>query len=361
MHPALVLFLLLAPLLLLNDRASADCEPATCGKLALRYPFWLGNVSQTSSPCGHPAFEVWCSDDRQSVASLRGSTILVHTINYTDKSFIASNTRVDDVCHTDSNLSITVTQISFKLSLRNRALYFLYNCNGTTPAIGSEYVNATSKCSAPIYAYLGGTYSWGKPPEITVDRCSYSYIPVMEREGATMTAANYSRLLKDGFVMEWEASGIGDCAACKASGGQCRYDNATAAFWCLCLGGRRTGSTCAGESHPSPTLLRIPVHVSARYSSQRVWTPAGDPAHAAFIFETLLVHCIASCCGSRRGEGAWRAAAAALAHWRRGSAAPRPWGWILVGPMEIFARSSRSLSVTLASFPRSTGRLARSS
>jgi hypothetical protein len=107
---------------------------------------------------------------RESVASLKGSTVHVHAINYTDNSFIVSNTRVGGVCHTDSNLSITVTQISFKISLRNRALYFLYNCNGTSPAIGSEYVNATSKCSALIYAYLGGTYSWGKPPKITVDR-----------------------------------------------------------------------------------------------------------------------------------------------------------------------------------------------
>jgi hypothetical protein len=254
MHPALVLFLLLASLLLLNDRASADCEPVTCGNLTLTYPFWLGNTNQSSSACGHPAFEVWCSDD-ESVASLKGSILHVHAINYTDNSFLASNTRVDGVCHADTNLSITVT-LTFKISHRNRALYFLYNCSGTSPAIGSEYVNTTSNCSAPIYAYLGETYSWGKPPEITVGQCSYSYIPVMEWEGATMTAANYSRLLKDGFVMEWEAAGIGDCTACNASGGQCRYDNAAAAFSCLCPDGMRTaGPTCAGESHHIPSPL----------------------------------------------------------------------------------------------------------
>ena len=45
----------------------------------------------------------------------------------------------------------------------NRAVCFLYGCNGTEPS-GPEYANAISNCSAPIYAYLGGAYYWDKPP-----------------------------------------------------------------------------------------------------------------------------------------------------------------------------------------------------
>nr|CAB3476352.1 unnamed protein product [Digitaria exilis] len=62
-----------------------------------------------------------------------------------------------------------------------------------------------------------------------------------------MTAANYSQLLNDGFVMEWAATSVGDCSGCTASGGQCRYNNATAALACLCPDGNLQGSTCAAN------------------------------------------------------------------------------------------------------------------
>ncbi|CAL4957993.1 unnamed protein product [Urochloa decumbens] len=257
-HTLLLLPLVVASFLLQQDHASADCEPApACGNLTLRYPFWLGSSNQTSSsPCGHPAFQVWCSSGEQSVASLKGSSIHVLAINYTNSSFVASHSRVadgaDGVCRTDFNMSVSIALSPFTISPRNRALCFLYDCNGTVPVPsgpdGEEYVNATSSCHAPIYAYLGGTYYWDRPPAIATGRCTYSYVPVLGFEAADMTAANYSRLLKDGFVLEWDAAGVGDCAACEASGGQCRYDNAGAgAFWCLCPDGRRVGSTCSGE------------------------------------------------------------------------------------------------------------------
>ncbi|PUZ57932.1 hypothetical protein GQ55_5G469200 [Panicum hallii var. hallii] len=245
----LLLLKLVASLLLLHlpGPASADCEPAACGTLTLRYPFWLGSGNQTSSPCGHPAFEVWCS---RGVAALKGSSIHVLAIDYANSSFLASHSRVaagdDGVCRTDFNMSVSIALSPFTISPRNRALCFLSKCDGTAPS-GDEFVNATSNCSAPIYAYLGGTYYWDRPPAIATGRCTYSYIPVLGREAAAMTAANYSRLLKDGFVLEWEAGGVGDCRACNASGGQCRYDNAAAAFRCLCPDGRRAaGPKCAG-------------------------------------------------------------------------------------------------------------------
>ncbi|CAL4977680.1 unnamed protein product [Urochloa decumbens] len=193
-----------------HDRAQADCEPATCGNLTIRYPFWLGGSnrsSSSSSPCGHPAFEVRCSGDG-SMASLKGSSIHVLRIDYANSSFVASHPR------------------------------------------GPGYANAAigCNCSAPIFAYLGGSYDWDSPPAIGKGRCTYTYLPVLGSEAEVMAAArNYSGLLKDGFVLEWEEAGIGNCAACKASGGRCRYDNAASAFVCLCPHGKPRGSTCAGE------------------------------------------------------------------------------------------------------------------
>jgi len=284
MHPTLLFLPLLASLLLLllHDHASADCEPAACGNLTLRYPFWLGSStsSQPPSPCGHPGFEVWCGDDGR-VASLKGSSIHVLSIDYTNNSLVACHAKLagdDGVCKIDFNVSSSIALSLFNISPQNRALCFLYNCSGTAPS-GPEYANATANCSStPSYAYLGGDYYWGRPPApIATWRCQNAYMPVLGSEAAVMTAANYSRLLKDGFVLDWEVAGVGDCRTCNASGGQCRYDSAAAEFWCLCPDGRRAARpTCAGESHHSPHLPMPSVHVCASiYSSQRVCVDAG--------------------------------------------------------------------------------------
>uniref|UniRef100_J3KW73 Wall-associated receptor kinase galacturonan-binding domain-containing protein n=1 Tax=Oryza brachyantha TaxID=4533 RepID=J3KW73_ORYBR len=257
MSSTLLFFPLLTSLLLLGDLADAVCEPAICGELTVRYPFWLGgpDLSRSSSPatssCGHPAFEVWCSND--GVASLKGSQILVLTIDYTDSSFITSHKRVaegsDGVCRTDFNISSSLALSPFTISSRNRAICFLYGCNGTEPPEVDTLVNATSGCGKPIYAYLGGSYDRDKPPAIQAGNCTYSYLPVLGSEApANLTpATNYSMLFKDGFVLEWPKNGFGDCDACNASGGQCRYNNDSAAFACLCADGKTRGPKCTGE------------------------------------------------------------------------------------------------------------------
>ncbi|GJN05882.1 hypothetical protein PR202_ga23552 [Eleusine coracana subsp. coracana] len=280
---SLFLLPLLASLLHLRDTAHADCEPGTCGDLTVKYPFWLGGVNQSSSPCGHPAFQVRCSNDG-SAASLMGSAINVLRVDYDNNSFIASHSRIaggnDGVCRTDFNISVSIALSPFKFSSRNRALCFLYNCSGGTEPRGPEFVNATSTCTKPIYAYLGGSYDRDTPPAIATGRCTYTYFPVLESaEAATMTADNYPRLLKDGFILEWQEVSVGDCPACSASGGQCRYNNATAAFACLCPDGKlRRTSSCAGESIPVPSHL--PTYVLLHQASASV-----DARHKS-------VHCI---------------------------------------------------------------------
>ncbi|GJN37554.1 hypothetical protein PR202_gb26525 [Eleusine coracana subsp. coracana] len=257
---SLFLLPLLSFLLLFHDTAHAECEPRTCGDLTVKYPFWLGGVNESSSPCGHPAFQVRCSNDG-GAASLMGSAINVLRVDYDNNSFVASHSRIaggnDGVCRTDFNISVSIALSPFKFSSRNRALCFLYNCSGGTEPRGPEFVNATSVCNSPIYAYLGGNYYWDSPPAIATGRCKYTFFPVLEsEEAATMTAANYPRLLKDGFILEWQTVSVGDCPACVASGGQCRYNNATAAFACLCPDGKlRRTSSCVGESIPVPSHL----------------------------------------------------------------------------------------------------------
>ncbi|XP_052152583.1 LEAF RUST 10 DISEASE-RESISTANCE LOCUS RECEPTOR-LIKE PROTEIN KINASE-like 1.2 isoform X2 [Oryza glaberrima] len=269
MHSTLLCLPLLASLFLLCHRARAVCEPATCGNLTVRYPFWLGgpNPNQSSpssaaASCGHPAFEVWCSPD--GVASLRGSQILVLSIDYTSSSFVAAHKRVadggDGVCRTDFNISSSLALSPFTISSSNLAICFLYSCNGTEPPEIDGLVNATiPSCSKPIYAYLGGSYDRDKPPAIQAGNCTYSYLPVLWPEPpVNLTAGtNYSPRFKKGFVLEWQKNGFGDCDACNASGGQCRYNNdSAAAFACLCSDGKLRRSTCAGSRSKSH-IIRI--------------------------------------------------------------------------------------------------------
>ncbi|KAF0905018.1 hypothetical protein E2562_000829 [Oryza meyeriana var. granulata] len=251
MHPTLLFFPLLASLFLLCRRTHAECQPATCGDLTVRYPFWLGgpdlNRSSSTTSCGHPAFEVWCAG---GVASLRGSQILVLGIDYTNSSFVAAHKRVaggtDGVCRTDLNISSSLALSPFTISSRNRAICFLYYCKSTVPSeLG--VVNATSVCTRPIYAYLGGSYDRDKPPAIQAGNCTYSYLPVLEAPVNLTPATNYDLLFKEGFLLEWQKNGFGDCDACNASGGQCRYSNDSAAFACVCSDGKQRGRKCTGE------------------------------------------------------------------------------------------------------------------
>jgi hypothetical protein len=93
---------------------------------------------------------------------------------------------------------------------------------------GAEFVNATTGCDKAIYAYLGGTYDPDAPPAITAGMCMYAYLLVLGSKVEKETAAEYGRILKAGFLLEWSgAGGIGDYEACGRGGGECRYSNAS--------------------------------------------------------------------------------------------------------------------------------------
>uniref|UniRef100_A0A3B6E9G3 non-specific serine/threonine protein kinase n=1 Tax=Triticum aestivum TaxID=4565 RepID=A0A3B6E9G3_WHEAT len=269
MPPAvLILPLLLSSfLLLVRVAVDAECEPAACGNLTIRYPFWLGAPNRpTPEPsCGHPALQLWCSGGHGSAftASMRSSAIQVLSIDYGRNTLVASDSRLAaagaSVCRADFNVSSSLALSPFRVSPGSRALYFLHDCNGTEP-IGRGFVNATAGCGRPAYACLGGVYDRDTMPTIPAS-CTYSYLPALASEVAATpatTAADYTRLLKAGFQLQWAGIGFGDCVACGASGGQCRYSNATAAFGCLCPGeGELRGSTCAGDSKRTKTVFIV--------------------------------------------------------------------------------------------------------
>ncbi|KAF7034589.1 hypothetical protein CFC21_045581 [Triticum aestivum] len=276
--PFLASLLILLP----HHVVDAECEPVACGNFTIRYPFWLGAPSRpTPEPsCGHPAFELWCGGSSNTSASMRGSAIQVLGIDYGASSLVASHSRFsareDGVCRADFNMSSSLALSPFNISPSNMAFCLLFDCkNGTEPR-GRGYVNATGGCDKPIVAYLGGSYDRDTPPAIRTGDCTYTYLPVLGTEAAVSTAANYSRLLKAGFLLDWAGTGgIGDCPACVASGGQCRYRNAIGALACLCPGGELRGPTCAGDSGKTSITFII------------VGAVAGFAAFLAFVLFAL--------------------------------------------------------------------------
>ena len=60
MHDAAVLALLVLLLLMhaLAAALDADCTPASCGNLSIRYPFWLRG--RQPPYCGYPSFGIDC-------------------------------------------------------------------------------------------------------------------------------------------------------------------------------------------------------------------------------------------------------------------------------------------------------------
>jgi hypothetical protein len=252
MHlPRLLLLPVLASLLHQSttvDAATTDtgCPPATCGNLTITYPFWLGGLDRDTSSCGPPAFQLTCSSSA-SGAFLSSSYYNVLHIYYGRRSLVAVHALLaaDTGCRILFNMSsaFAITD-RFRISASNRELYVLSRCDGTPPPPGAVPVTNCSGNGTRNFAYLGGSYGTARPPA-NDGRCELTELLVLGSEAEGATSASYRRLIRGGFRLEWEP--VGDCNACTASGGRCRYDNNTAAFACLCSDGSQRASTTCGE------------------------------------------------------------------------------------------------------------------
>uniref|UniRef100_A0ACD5TQT9 Uncharacterized protein n=1 Tax=Avena sativa TaxID=4498 RepID=A0ACD5TQT9_AVESA len=221
---------------------------ATCGNLTLAYPFWMAG-SKDGSSCGPPAFQLTCNNSVSSDEFLGNSYIKVLSIDYDSRSLVAVHALLaaDTACTVTFNVSsaFSITD-RFSISQTNRELYVLSRCKERRPPPGAAMVTNCSANSSGMYVYLGGNYGTGQPP-VNEGSCELAVFPVLGSEpAADMMAANYRRLIQGGFLLEWEP--VGDCSACSASGGQCRYDTSTAAFVCLCSDGSTRPSTCISLS-----------------------------------------------------------------------------------------------------------------
>jgi hypothetical protein len=220
----------------------SDCPTVTCGNLTITYPFTLGGRGKSS--CGPPAFQLTCNTSASDGAFLGSSYMRVLDIDYGSRSLVAVHVLMaaDAACSVIFNESsaFAITD-RFTISPSNRELYIMSRCGGTLPPLGAVPVTNCSSNSSRTFAYLGGGYGTGRPPA-NDGRCELAVFPVLGSEADGATSASYRQLIRGGFQLDWEP--VGDCNACRESGGRCRYDASTAAFACLCSDGILRSSTC---------------------------------------------------------------------------------------------------------------------
>ncbi|KAM3197992.1 hypothetical protein ACQJBY_073217 [Aegilops geniculata] len=272
----MLLVLLLFMPLLLGTRAQpldARCAPAACGGLTITYPFWMRGHHEPN--CGYPTFGVACDDPTGATApTLSESYLRLLDITYGNRSVVAYHSSLvaasDDPCRaTRFNVSSSLALSPLAVSGANWELFFCNNCSrALPPPAGALWL--PNNCSGTTDAWsvhIGRRYETrpAGPAE-----CKYSVVPVLP--GSELRAwGDYAGIVRRGFLLEWTVPG--DCAACTATGGGCRYEAGANAFGCLCPGGRMHPATCGDYGDSGKTSITFII----------VGAVAGFAAFLAFV------------------------------------------------------------------------------
>uniref|UniRef100_A0A0E0BWU6 Wall-associated receptor kinase galacturonan-binding domain-containing protein n=1 Tax=Oryza meridionalis TaxID=40149 RepID=A0A0E0BWU6_9ORYZ len=254
MHPALLL-LLLASLLHVaaavgnetSTSGNTSCTPARCGNLTISYPFSLSGVQPVY--CGYPVFDLTCDNGTGHAflrRTFRDHLFRVDNIFYENNSLVAAVQTTfpgDSGCPVpDFNVTSSLSLYPFNISNTTKYLVFVYNCS-LPRDVRHELTCANNTMRASISNQWNRMYDPGGPARaVDTVGCQYSVVPVLPWS-ELRSARDYAGLVRRGFLLEWAAV-PGDCAACNASGGECRYDAGAMAFGCFCPSGRLQPATC---------------------------------------------------------------------------------------------------------------------
>ncbi|EAZ10454.1 hypothetical protein OsJ_00287 [Oryza sativa Japonica Group] len=252
MHPAL----LLLPLASLLHAAAAighnetstsgntSCTPARCGNLTISYPFSLSGVQPVS--CGYPVLDLTC-DNRT------GRAFLSRT--FRDHLF-----RVDSIFYENNSL-VAAVETTFRRRRRLPRPGFQRDIQPQSlPVHHQQHQQLQRPCgNRTMGAYISDKWN-STPPSGVRGNCNSVSVPVRGYyDGMKPVSGHYEQLIKDGFVLEWMRSVMGDqdCDGCRRRGGECRFEQLSFQCFCpdglLCSNSTRTNTT---SSHPSGKVNR---------------------------------------------------------------------------------------------------------
>ncbi|KAL3570822.1 hypothetical protein D5086_028071 [Populus alba] len=244
-YNCIFLFTYLAAQTVSQDPKFHSCEPKNCGAGPnISYPFWLSQEQE--SFCGYPNFMLNCSDKRP-VLAISNDVCIIEDIFYANNSMRVVNAAVyEETCPTPlHNISLDRTT-PFTISPGYIDFSFFYNCTSKPKDYNNLY-NLSCATNSTHYSFAGFHLEEIEIRSIySLNSCQdFANTPIHtgEEDIGSLLRANYTDVLKMGFLMNWTAR---NCSSCERSGGRCGYENT--AFICFCSDRPRLESCDAGTS-----------------------------------------------------------------------------------------------------------------
>jgi len=233
----------------LNCSAPFDCA----GMKGLNYPFWGSN---RPNYCGHPAFELNCSNDAPHI-KIRYMNYRILDINKVSRTLmVASEDYWNTVCpilhyYMFRNFTaddymfinrIDFTFFDYDSATTNLTLY--YACSGSFPyQPHTTWFNCSSSNISYGYGLGYGYDNYCLNSTIANlignsldEKCRFKVIvPVLQsaaQTGSNLTEAALVEAIDGGFMLRWDADNS-LCDGCQATGGQCGYITSTSEFTCF--------------------------------------------------------------------------------------------------------------------------------
>uniref|UniRef100_J3L327 Wall-associated receptor kinase galacturonan-binding domain-containing protein n=1 Tax=Oryza brachyantha TaxID=4533 RepID=J3L327_ORYBR len=265
--------LLFLPLVLVffaaADASLTACRNATCGAMAVVYPFWLFNSNSPASAldCGYPGLGLRCVNNtlilpfrthKYRVLAIEYST---HTISITDADMEYSSTN-SSCPHLHANLTIDDRSwLQLASSVSN--ITFLYNCKSNVSWASAWKLSGCAAGSGnSSYVLLDG----GVTGEAYGYECETVVMaPVLDAHKKTMAGVfgrlppenrSFGEVLSAGFQLTYSAHSD-KCSKCERTKGWCGYrhneTSTTMDFTCFC----EEGSTKSHCGTRAPSLVNL--------------------------------------------------------------------------------------------------------
>uniref|UniRef100_J3L326 Wall-associated receptor kinase galacturonan-binding domain-containing protein n=1 Tax=Oryza brachyantha TaxID=4533 RepID=J3L326_ORYBR len=266
--------LLFLPLVLVffaaADASLTACRNATCGAMAVAYPFWLINSNSPASAldCGYPGLGLRCVNNtlilpfrthKYRVLAIEYST---HTISITDADMEYSSTN-SSCPHFHANLTIDDSSW-LELASSDSNITFLYNCKSDASwASAWKLAGCAAGSENSSYVLLDG----GVTGEAYGYECETVVMaPVLDAHKKTMAGVfgrlppenrSFGEVLSAGFQLTYSAHSD-KCSKCERTKGWCGYrhneTSTTMDFTCFCEEGP-TKSHCGTRASSLVNLI----------------------------------------------------------------------------------------------------------
>nr|XP_034899144.1 LEAF RUST 10 DISEASE-RESISTANCE LOCUS RECEPTOR-LIKE PROTEIN KINASE-like 1.2 isoform X2 [Populus alba] len=211
-YNCIFLFTYLATQTVSHDPKSHSCEPKNCGAGPnISYPFWL---SQEQQPfCGYLNFMLNCSE-KKPVLTISNDVFIIEDIFYANNSMRVVNAAVyEETCPPPLH-NINLDRTPFTISPGYTNLSFFYNCT-SKPKDNYSLYDLSCATNSTHYSFDGFHLE-----EIEM-RNNYSChdfanAPIHTGEDiGSLHPANYTEVLKMGFLLNWTAP---NCSTCERRG-----------------------------------------------------------------------------------------------------------------------------------------------